>query len=60
MVFLSDGTASSGLRDLGWGAVDADTLQRVFLTNFAYHFGRVASMAQVTDALPRSEAAVTT
>ena len=64
VMFLSDGTASSGLRDLGWGEVDADTLQRVFLTNFAYHFGRVASIAQVTEALaakvPRSEAAVTT
>jgi ureidoacrylate peracid hydrolase len=51
VVFLSDGTASSDLPDLGWGAVDADTLQRVFLTNFAYHFGRVATVGQLVDAL---------
>lgn len=51
VIFLSDGTASSGIRDLGWGPVDAATLQRVFLTNFAYHFGRVAAIQQVIEAL---------
>lgn len=64
VVFLSDGTASSGIRDLGWGPVDAATLQRVFLTNFAYHFGRVATIRQVTEAVavhaPRIASAATT
>ena len=36
---LSDVTAASGISDLGWGEMDSDTLQRVFLTNFAYHLG---------------------
>ena len=40
---LSDVTAASGVPDLGWGAVDSATLQKVFLTNFARHFGKVAS-----------------
>ena len=43
VIVLSDVTSASGLPDLGWGEVDSDTLQRVFLTNFAYHFGKVAS-----------------
>ena len=43
VILLSDVTSASGLPDLGWGEVDSDTLQRVFLTNFAYHFGKVAS-----------------
>ena len=40
---LSDVTSASGLPDLGWGEIDSDTLQRVFLSNFAYHFGQVSS-----------------
>jgi ureidoacrylate peracid hydrolase len=51
VVFLSDGTATSDLPDLGWGAIDSDTIQRVFLTNFAYHFGRVATVDQLLAAL---------
>ncbi|MDP7518051.1 MAG: isochorismatase family protein, partial [Arenicellales bacterium] len=43
VILLSDVTSASGLPDLGWGEVDSKTLQRVFLTNFAYHFGKVAS-----------------
>ena len=43
VILLSDVTAASGLPDLGWGEVDSETLQRVFLTNFAYHFGKVAA-----------------
>jgi nicotinamidase-related amidase len=49
VIFLSDGTANSGLPDLGWGTLDADTVQRVFLTNFAYHFGRVATLTEIID-----------
>ena len=43
VILLSDVTSASGLPDLGWGEVDSETLQRVFLTNFAYHFGKVAA-----------------
>lgn len=49
VIMLADGTATSSLPDLGWGAVDSPTLQRVFLTNFAYHFGRVAQIQQLLD-----------
>ena len=44
---LSDVTAASGIADQGWGAVDSDTLQKVFLTNFAYHFGKVVSTSEL-------------
>ena len=44
---LSDVTAASDIPDLGWGAMDFDTLQRVFLTNFAYHLGKVASTEEL-------------
>lgn len=44
---LSDVTATSGISDRGWGDVDSATLQRVFLTNFAYHLGKVASTGEL-------------
>ena len=44
---LSDVTAASGIPDLGWGEVDSDTLQRVFLTNFVRHLGKVASTREL-------------
>ena len=44
---LSDATAASGLADQGWGAVDSATLQRVILSHFAYHFGKVASTGEL-------------
>ena len=44
---LSDVTATSGIADLGWGEVDSATLQRVLLTNFARHFGKVASTEEL-------------
>ena len=56
VIVLSDVTSASGLPDLGWGEVDSDTLQRVFLTNFAYHFGKVAS----TNELLNGPLAITT
>ena len=56
VIVLSDVTLASGLPDLGWGEVDSDTLQRVFLTNFAYHFGKVAS----TNELLNGPLAITT
>lgn len=48
-VLLSDGTATTGLPDRGWGEIDAATVQRVFLTNFAVHLGRVASVQQLLE-----------
>jgi ureidoacrylate peracid hydrolase len=51
VIFLADGTATNALPDLGWGPVDVETLQRVLLTNFAYHFGTVATVEQVLAAL---------
>ena len=56
VIVLSDVTSASGLPDLGWGEVDSDTLQRVFLTNFAHHFGKVAS----TNELLNGPLAITT
>ena len=56
VIVLSDVTSASGLPDLGWGEVDSDTLQRVFLTKFAYHFGKVAS----TNELLNGPLAITT
>ncbi len=44
---LSDVTAASDIADQGWGTVDSATLQRVFLTNFARHFGKVASTEEL-------------
>jgi biuret amidohydrolase len=58
-ILLSDGTATSELPDLGWGEVDAEMLRRVFLTNFAYHFGSVVSIADFLEgplAVPPSKA----
>ena len=44
---LSDVTAASGIPDLGWGEADSATLQSVFLTNFAYHLGKVVSTEEL-------------
>ena len=44
---LSDATATSGIPDQGWGELSSDTLQRVFLTNFAYHFGKVTATEEL-------------
>jgi nicotinamidase-related amidase len=55
VIFLSDGTATPAMPNLGWGSIDADTIQRVFLTNFAFHFGRVATIRAVIGALSASE-----
>lgn len=44
IVFLSDGTATGSLPDKGWGPVDAETIQRVTLTDIAMHIGSVVTM----------------
>jgi ureidoacrylate peracid hydrolase len=51
VIMLSDGTETNPLPDLGWGEVDVEVIKRVFLTNFAYHFGRVASIDQLLQVL---------
>jgi ureidoacrylate peracid hydrolase len=56
VIMLSDGTEGASLPDLGWGKIDADTLKRVFFTNFAHHFGRVASIHQVMEVLSHRSA----
>ena len=48
-IMLSDGTSATSLPDQGWGEVDFETLQRVFLSNFAHHFGEVASIVDLMD-----------
>jgi ureidoacrylate peracid hydrolase len=47
VIFLSDGTATRGLPDLGFGPVPAEELQRVVLTILAMNFAQVASIDQV-------------
>lgn len=47
VIFLSDGTATRDLPDLGFGAVPAEELQRVVLTVLAMSFAQVASIDQV-------------
>jgi ureidoacrylate peracid hydrolase len=51
VIMLSDGTETGPLPDLGWGEVETEVLKRVFYTNFAYHFGRVASIDEVLHVL---------
>ena len=46
-IMLSDGTSANSLPDQGWGDIDFETLQRVFLSNFAFHFGGVASIDEL-------------
>ena len=48
---LSDVAATSGISDQGWGDMDSATLQRVFLTNFAYHLGKVSSTEELISGL---------
>ena len=56
VIMLSDGTAGAGLLDLGWGEVDSQTLSRVFLSNFRYHFGQVISVGELITAIaPKKE-----
>lgn len=47
LIFLSDGNASRGFPDMGWGAVSPEEAQRVALTVVAACFGQVASIEEV-------------
>ncbi len=45
--FLSDGTATFGLPDLGFGPVSAEDIQRMVCALMAFAFGRVRTVADV-------------
>jgi ureidoacrylate peracid hydrolase len=47
VIFLSDGTATRDLPDLGFGPVSAEEIQKVVLTVLAMSFAQVSSIDQV-------------
>jgi len=47
VIFLSDGTATRDLPDLGYGTVSAEEIQRVVLTILAMNFAQVSPIDQV-------------
>jgi len=47
VIFLSDGTANTGIEDKGWGALSPAEAQKATLTTIAYLFGEVASCDEV-------------
>ena len=47
VIFLSDGTATFDLSDVGFGSFDADLLQRAFLTTVAFGCGEVVAIRDV-------------
>lgn len=49
VIFLSDGTATRDLPDLGFGPVSAEEIQKVVLTVLAMSFAQVSSIDQVID-----------
>ncbi len=53
VVFLSDGTATHDLPDLGWGPIPADEVRRHVLTTIAFGFGEVTTVADVVARLHR-------
>ncbi len=51
VLFLSDGTATFGLPDLGFGPVTAQEVQRVTCSVLSFFFGQVLSVDQVLQKL---------
>ena len=51
VIFLSDGTATFDLDDVGFGLFEADLLQRAFLTTVAFGCGEVAEIRDVINRL---------
>lgn len=47
ILFLSDGTATFGLPDIGFGPVTAEEVQRVTCSVLGFFFGQVLSVNQV-------------
>jgi nicotinamidase-related amidase len=53
VIFLSDGTATRDLPDLGFGSVSAEEIQKVVLTILAMSFAQVSSIDQVIAEIER-------
>jgi len=49
VIFLSDGTATRDLPDLGFGPVTAEEIQKVVLSVLAMSFAQVSSIEEVID-----------
>ena len=56
IIFLSDGNATPGLPDVGWGWISPEDAQRVTLTVIAYHYGQVASIEEVMEEIRHASA----
>ena len=55
VLFLSDGTATFGLPDMGFGPVTAQEVQRVTCSMLGFFFGQVLSVDQVLQKLTTCE-----
>ncbi len=49
VIFLSDGTATFGLPDLGFGAITAQEIQRVTCSVMSFFYGQVLTVDQVIE-----------
>jgi biuret amidohydrolase len=49
VIFLSDGTATFGLPDLGFGAITAQEIQRVTCSVMGFFYGQVLTVNQVIE-----------
>jgi nicotinamidase-related amidase len=49
VIFLSDGTATFGLPDLGFGAITAQEIQRVTCSVISFFYGQVLTVNQVIE-----------
>lgn len=54
VLVVSDCTAASKIRDQGWGAFSAETVQRLWLSRIASYFGTVTDASGYREALPAS------
>ena len=49
VLFLSDGTATFGLPDMGFGAITAQEVQRVTCSVMSFFYGQVLTVNQATE-----------
>ena len=59
VIFLSDGTATRDLPDLGFGPVSAEEIQKIVLTILAMSFAQVSSIDQVIAEIEQRLSAIT-
>jgi ureidoacrylate peracid hydrolase len=52
VIFVSDGTVTRPLRDLGWGAFTEDEVHRMTLTVLGHTFARIASIQEISKEIP--------